>query len=312
MRARTLIVLLAAVLARPAAVSAQQDVSRSILWQGIERLYVLHTPEEGMPSRAPLVVALAGVEQNLESLRHWLPIDPVADQNGFAVVYPEAIGGKWSYWRGGGILLPGHHDEEVDDVGFIASVVETLIKDGVADPTRVYLTGVSRGALMSWTLACERADLFAAVAPLSSAMTATQKASCHPSRPLPAIAVDGTEDRAQPYDGFIYPSPAPRLISIPQTMELWWRLNGCTGESVKQLPQIPPDNRTWIELYEWTGCASGGRVKLYRVSGGGHAPPSLSLNSLPDPQSFGVRNHDIETAEEIWKAFSPIKIVRAQ
>jgi polyhydroxybutyrate depolymerase len=118
--------------------------------------------------------------------------------------------------------------EEVDDIGFISAVVDTLVKEGVADRARVFVTGISRGALMTWTLACERADLFAAVAPISSAMTETQQSNCHPSRPVPVIAVDGTDDTTQFYDGFIYAPPVPRLLSVPETMAFWWKLvSGC-------------------------------------------------------------------------------------
>ena len=238
----------------PIAVSAKQEERRTIIWQGIQRAYVVHHVAQEAAFPVPMVVALAGLTQDLDSLHHWLPIDPVADQHGFAVAYPEALGRKWSYWQGGGVLLPGQDTEEVDDVGFVAAVVETLIKEGVADPARVYVTGISRGALLSWTLACQRADLFAAVAPLSSAMTAWQATNCHPSRPLPIVAVDGTEDPVQLYDGFIYAPPTPRLISVPETMAFWWRLNGCAGERARALPHRHDDDRTRVVLFEWTDC----------------------------------------------------------
>lgn len=295
----------------PIAASAQQDEARTITWQGIERHYAVHRPIQGASSPAPLVVALGGLGSSLASLRRWLPIDPVADQHGFVVAYPEAIGGKWSYWRGGGVFVPGHVTEEVDDAGFIAAAVGELVWEGVADPTRVFLTGISRGALMSWTLACERADLFTAAAPLSSGMNAWQQSNCRPSRPVPIIAVAGTEDPVQFYDGFLLPPPVPRLLSVPETMAFWWGLHGWTGETVKRLPHRNRDDRTWIELYEWTGCASGGPVMLYRVNGGGHIPPSLTTGD-PNRTRFGWRSRDIETAEEIWNGFAAIRPQRAQ
>ena len=305
------VILLVLLLTPPLAVFAQRDEARILLWQGIERHYAVHGAAQGLSFPAPLVVVLAGLGQDLESLHHWLPIDPVADRRGFVVAYPEAVGGKWSYWRGGGILVPDRGAEEVDDLGFISAVVETLVKEGTADPKRVYVTGISRGALMTWSLACERADLFSAVAPLSSAMTAWQASNCHPSRPLPIIAVDGTEDPVQFYDGFFYPPPLPRLISVPETMAFWWRLSGCTGEAVKRLPHRVVDDRTLIERYEWTGCASGVPVLLFRVVGGGHQPPSLANDAPVRPEHFGRRSRDMETAEEIWNVFTTIGLPKA-
>lgn len=299
-----LLILLPIMFSRAAA-QPSSDRAGAIQWQGVERHYVLHR-SSGNAGSEPLVIALHGFGQDIESLRHWLAMDAVADQNGFTVVYPEAIGLKWSYWQGGGVVLPNSRDEEVDDVGFIAAVVDTLVKDGVVNPDRVYLTGISRGALMSWTLVCERADLFRAIAPLSSAMTAWHQSHCNPSRLVPVIAVDGTSDPVQAYDGFLFTSrspPVPRLLSVPETMSFWWQLHGCTGERIAALPHAKGADPTQIMLYEWTGCARGGGVTLYRVNNGGHMPPSLSDEDY-DKKQFGLRNHDVETAALIWKAFS--------
>jgi len=302
---RYLVLLLMVLAATPGRAFAQQDEPRTMTWQGVERHYVVHRPVQAPSSPVSLVVALAGLTQSLASLHDWLPLDPVADQHGFAVAYPEAIGHKWSYWRGGGVLVPDHGTEEVDDVGFISAMVDVLVKEGLADPERVFVTGVSRGALMSWTLLCERADLFAAAAPISSAMTEWQQSHCRPSRPVPVIAVDGTDDFTQFYDGFIYPSPLPRLLSVPETMAFWWKLNGCTGETVKGLPHTAQGGRSHVELFTWTGCTSGGPVMLYRVSGGGHPPPTLGTNASAG--HFTPPNHDIETSQVIWDAFAAVR-----
>jgi polyhydroxybutyrate depolymerase len=148
----------------PAAALAQRDDSRTLTWQGFERTYVVHFPAGDLSTPAPLVVALAGLTQHLDSLREWFPIDPVADQNRFIVAYPQAIDFKWNYWHGSGQLLPGG-TEEIDDVGFISAVVDNLVREHLADPARVFVTGLSRGALMSGSLACERAEMFNAAAP---------------------------------------------------------------------------------------------------------------------------------------------------
>jgi polyhydroxybutyrate depolymerase len=295
----------------PVAAYAQRDEVRSVFWQGIERHYTLHLAGLSLPAAAPLVVALAGLGQDLNSLRRWLQLDPVADQHRFVVAYPEAIDEKWSYWHGGGILVPDHSTEDVDDVGFITAVVGALVSEGTVDPSRAYLTGISRGALMSWTLACERADLFDAIAPISSAMTAWQTSNCHPSRPVPIIAVDGTDDPIQPYDGLTSPPPIPRLTSVPETIAFWRRLNGCTDLTEKPLPHRDHEDRTRINLYEWTECAGGGPVMLYRVDGGGHPPPTLATVDPPSPEQFGLRSSDMETAQEIWNVFTTIKPLKA-
>jgi poly(3-hydroxybutyrate) depolymerase len=120
---------------------------------------------------------------------------------------------------------------------------------------------------------------------------------------VPIIAVDGTNDPVQRYDGFLYPPsspPVPRLLSVPETLAFWWQSHGCTGENVKALPHLNAGDPTRIVQYEWTGCTKGGAVKLYRVNSGGHIPPSFSQEAY-DKSRFGVRSRDMETAAVIWE-----------
>ena len=224
---------------------------------------------------------------------------------GFVLAYPQALEGRWSYWRGGRVMLPGR-EEEVDDAGFIVAVVDRLVAEGVADPGRVFVTGSSRGALMTWTLACQHPAHFAAAAPLLSGMTEAQLAACAPTRALPIVAVAGTADPVQPYDGAAIPG-SPRLLSIPDTMEFWRGQHRCTSQAMRELVHRDPLDPTRTEVVEWTGCSTGGPVTLYRVVGGGHLPPGYTPETEQQRQGFGRRGRDFETAEELWRVFRPIK-----
>src|SRR5262245_29243693 len=82
---------------------AKADTAYTLLHQGIERHFILHLPASAPRGPRPLVVVLHGSGQLLPEVRDWLPIDPVADREGFVVAYPEAIAGRWSYWQGGGV-----------------------------------------------------------------------------------------------------------------------------------------------------------------------------------------------------------------
>ena len=60
--------------------------------QGVERIATLHRPTVAVKTGpAPLIVALHGLGQSIESLHDWLHLDAAAEHAGFAVVYPEAI-----------------------------------------------------------------------------------------------------------------------------------------------------------------------------------------------------------------------------
>ena len=69
------------------------------------------------------------------------------------------------------------------------------------DPRRVYAAGMSNGAMMSYRLACERADRFAAIGPVAGLMAEKLAASCAPSQPVAVLSFVGTEDPLVPFQG---------------------------------------------------------------------------------------------------------------
>ncbi len=225
--------LAAAMLVHQAA-PAKADPRIVIEHQGVERVATVYRPPNRPAGPLPLIVALHGLGQSIESLHEWLHLDAAAEQSGFAVVYPEAIGRKWSYGRPIQSPQPTVNGKTVDDVGYIRALIEGLVKMKVADPSRVYVTGMSRGGLMTYALVCALSDRIAAAAPLISGMTDHQREDCRPKRPVPMMVVAGTNDESQWYDGIV--APAGRLLSIPETMEYWRVHNGCMAETASWLP----------------------------------------------------------------------------
>jgi polyhydroxybutyrate depolymerase len=292
-----------------AAARAQQAGPGSITHQGIARHYELHLPHAGTAAPRPLVIALHGISNGedwrrpVAWLRAWWSMDAVAEREGFAIVYPAALTGRWSYSAQRPVQLPGR-DEVVDDSGFLAALIDRLVAGGVADPARVFVVGASRGGLMAWAMACGMSGRIAGAAPLITGMTDGQLEPCRPARLVPLLVIAGTNDRTQSYDGWL--APDFRLLSVPETMEFWRRLHGCTGQSGRILPHRDPGDPTRVLRIDWTGCAAGdGRLRLLRIEGGGHQLPSFT--PLPDPPRWaGRQNRDIETAEEVWRFFADI------
>lgn len=293
MVARGVVGTLIAVLLSAAVARAQTDEAGTIDFGGQARHFLLHRPGGGFAGPRPLIVSLPGRDMSVDAMRAWLPLEPVTDGKGVAIAYPEAIGGLWNYRP---------DPDGADDTGFISALLAKLVADGVADPKRVYLAGISRGALMTWRLMCARSDLFAAAAPLSSAMTEPVVSACHPSHVMPVLAEDGSADPIMAYDGWIPDPPAPRLLSVPETMEFWRRLHGCTGQTATRLPHREASDPTRVTRYEWTGCVSP--VVLLKVTGGGHMPASFFPNSDQERAVVGRRGQDIETAAEVWRFFA--------
>ena len=78
------------------AAEAQVEGPGTLVYQGVERHYVLHKPHE-QKGAVPLVVALHGLDESVDELRQSWTMDRVADREGFDVLYPEALAGRWSY-----------------------------------------------------------------------------------------------------------------------------------------------------------------------------------------------------------------------
>ena len=75
------------------------------------------------------------------------------------------------------------HEENTNDVAFIAALIDHLIKKFNADPKRVYATGMSNGAMMSYRLGCELSGKIAAIAPVAGNIPKNLIQLCSPSLP---------------------------------------------------------------------------------------------------------------------------------
>jgi polyhydroxybutyrate depolymerase len=270
----------------------------TVTFQGIDRHVLLHAPPTTLSGKSPVMIFLHGVRPSGWVNHTLAEADALADREGFLAIYPEAVGQKWNFANN--LKEPQRIGEGVvDDVGFIKSLIARVVAERGADPSRVYVIGDSRGALMVYSLMCQLADEIAAAAPLISGMTSLNVADCNPSRAVPLMVVGGTNDRFQSYDGFL--GRDLRLLSVPETMEFWRVRHGCTGQQVKLLPHRELEDRTRLVLSEWTGCKADGAVKLYRVSGGGHQVPSFAPGNPDWIKQAGPINHDIETVDEFWQ-----------
>jgi polyhydroxybutyrate depolymerase len=275
--------------------SAQDELT--IEHQGIARHAILHQPSATLVGKSPLLIYLHGVRPKDWKNHTQREIDVLADREGVITVYPEAIGFRWNY--ADKLKEPQKAGDAIaDDLGFIEKLIDKLIADHSADPSRVFVLGDSGGGLMTFAVMCQLANRIAAAGPLITGMTSPQIAACNPKRAVPLMAVAGSSDFLQPYDGVL--GKDYRLLSVPETMEFWRVRHGCTGQEFRLLPHRVSEDRTRILLSEWTGCAVEGAVRLYRVNGGGHQVPTFEPGNPDWIKQAGPLNHDIETAEEFW------------
>ncbi|MFH3480334.1 extracellular catalytic domain type 1 short-chain-length polyhydroxyalkanoate depolymerase [Xanthobacter variabilis] len=272
------------------------------------RTYLVSNPA-GVAGPAPVVIALHGAMQTPQSFRAYFGLDAAAAANGFVAVYPQGEGKVWNDSRPAAmrlkaVLRPG------DDAAFLVALVAKLVADGVADPARIYLTGISNGGFMVERMACEHADLFAAYSVIMATTPANAREECRPARPVPMLFIHGTADTVITYNGFWTPMGA--TLSAPDSAAFFARLNGC-GDPVKRaLPDVDPLDGTTVTERTWQGCRDGATVTLLSVEGGGHQSPAR-VETRPDLATpfLGLRNHDIDAGEEVWRFMSAYTLAPA-
>ena len=180
-----------------------------------------------------------------------------------------------------------------DDVGFARALVDKISSQACIDSKRVYSTGMSNGAFMSYRLGCEAADLFAAIAPVAGKIGIPD---CHPSRPVPLLAFDGTSDKLVSYDGGGL-SP-DGMTDVPENVQDWATLDGCTGD-----PSTTYQKGT-VTCQTWSHCNAGVTTTLCTAVGEGHCWPGQPVC----PSIFGNATTDIDASQQIAAFFKKFKL----
>jgi len=198
----------------------------------LKRQFILYTPED-LPANAPLVFVLHGYSGDAHSIRDYTKMNMVADQNNFAVCYPQGTKDQWGnrFWNVG---YEFHEDTGIDDVGFVSGLADFLQTKYNLSPTKTFATGMSNGADMSFLLACEAHEVFRAVAPVCGTIMTIKFDSC--THPVPVLAISGTNDNTTWYTG------DPKNIgewgpylSVPEIIERFVENNNCDKSSAESL-----------------------------------------------------------------------------
>ncbi len=241
--------------------SATGDPPGALTYGGKQRTYVLHVPP-GPEHPNALVINLHGGGQTGRKQAALTKYNVLADQHGWVVAYPDGIDLSWADGRGAS--TPDR--QGIDDVGFLATLIGRLSHDYGIAPGRVFVTGMSAGGFMANRLACERADLVTAIAPVAS--TLGTAVHCNPDKPVSVLAVHGTGDKVVPYGGgrMVGRGGASTVVSARTMVDRWLAFDQC-----------PPAVATPIgggKRLAANTCAGGTEVVFVTIDGWGHTWPA--------------------------------------
>jgi polyhydroxybutyrate depolymerase len=285
------IISLPAVLASVQAVSfsTQNRSNGTMVSMGVEREYLLHVPATYDRTKpTPLVISMHGGSMWPAAQRRVDRWDRVADAHGFIVVYPAGVGG-----RGPRAWAAGREPGLTRDVRFISDLIDTLRATYNIDLTRVYATGLSNGGGMAFALSCRLSNRIAAIGVVSTAIFLPWS-GCADNRAVPGVVIQGTADRAIPYNGGRSWVASDVFPNIPAWTARWAVRNGCQQEPLEWT--IAPD----VKRIEYPKCTANASVILYRIEGGGHNWPGG--DQLPE-WFVGRTTESIDASALMWVFF---------
>ncbi len=277
----------------PFGVAAEDFTEHKLTSKGTNYVYYVHKPST-IIKPLPLVVVLHGGGGNGKGLKDTYGFRPMVSSGEFIAVYPSAGKGGW---------LPDH-------VTFLDAMIDEVFKREDVDTERLFVTGASRGGLMTFVMvARSKHDIRAAGTVIASQIAGI--AEEYPiTQPIDFAMIAGTEDPLMPYAGgwgaMRKPrqtgDPGGRVLPVEDVIDLLLRANRITSEpKVSTLGNKDRNDGCTNEVRTWTNLRSGRRVRLVKVEGGGHVVPG-GRQYLPK-SLIGPACADFDHAEVMWNFF---------
>lgn len=246
-----------------------------------------------------------GVIGHATPLAAWVPIAQREDVLVAALQGSRDGDGRpgWNDCRGDAVGNP-----RTRDVAFVAAVIAHLEKVKNADPARVYVMGMSNGAMMAYRLALELEPPPAAIAAVAGSMAShsTCRAAAHP---VSVLAINGTADPLVPFDGgevHFYNRLRGGALPVVSAVSYWRDVDGLKdgGRSEMLAHRDSRHDPTGAVRELYGESPESAQVELITVTEGGHAEPTIAYEyGMIYRAIAGRQNRDFESAEEAWRFF---------
>ncbi len=281
---------------------------------GLERTYILYVPAAYTPQTpAPLVIMLHGGGGTAKAALRETEWALKAEKEGFLAAFPNAMArdpsrpssfaGNPQLWNDGSDrFYPGQ--TAPDDVGFIAAMLDDLSARFAVDERRVFVTGFSNGASMSFRVGAELSERIAAIAPVAGALWFDPAMIGHP---VSMCYITGTADPLNPIEGGV-----PRLATgtgvgdsdrvrakpkppVRDSILKWAKALGC--------PATPTSGAEadGVRTESYSPCRGAAEVLYIAVDGLGHT--WAGGRSLLPERLVGKTSNKIGATDVIWGFF---------
>ena len=273
-----------------------ETIVRQLRVGALERSYEIDLPPRHDCGRPlPVVIVFHGGGGSADSVRRQSRMSVKGEAEGFIAVYPQGSGGiagKLKTWNAG--TCCGHAmQQRIDEIAFVAALLDALSATVTIDRARVYATGISNGGMMAYEVACALADRVAGIAVVAGEMTALDR--CRPTRPLPVLVIHGSADRNLPIDGGVGAKAfaVHEVRSVASAIDFWRRHDGCNENARSEVNGA-------VRRTTYSSCSGGSEVEVVTIEGGGHSwPGGDRLARFLDSPSTAL-----DATGEIWRFFA--------
>jgi polyhydroxybutyrate depolymerase len=266
-------------------------VAAALTVDGRDRRCTLRLPT-GASGDVPLLLLLHGNHPDAtgQQMREWTSFDRQADAWGFAIGYPDGVGGCWADGRG----VTTADEAGVDDVAFLRAIIDWSAQQYGTPADRAVVAGISNGAFMAHRMGVAASDQVAVIAAVAGGLPASLRDS-KPSHAVSALLMHGTADTMSPIGGGYSRHRGPngelrgRVLSLDETAEFWRGTDRC--------PPGPDDECTTVFSSRRTaaGGTGGTQVVTWTLFNVGHTWPT----------------DEFDTAEAICRFAKPLLVPAA-
>jgi len=236
----------------------------------------------------------------------------VADTAKFLLVYPEGsldVQGNpgWNDCRSDDIS-----GSQGDDITFLKQLNQKLALDLSVTSSKIFLTGTSNGALMTYSYAFQYPETVRAIAVSSGNLPQFPESGIctnGSTLPIPILLTHGTSDPAMPAEGGCVANLGGacnrgKVISQTETINYWLQRNNLQNVTpVVTTFDVNTSDAGNVEKRVYNGTNP---LVYFVLKNAGHSVASKTVYLDSSPAN-GVQNRDIEYAGEVWKFFDGLK-----
>jgi len=278
-----------------------------IVAEGHTWTYHLHVPLQARSGGAPLVVVFHGAGGNGKDYLTKNGWAALSEQKGFVVAAPDGLPAlprlpanfriNPRLWNSGQ-LNANSPRAKINDMVFVRALLDDVAQRTSVDKNRIYATGHSNGAGMTFKIGAGLSSLFAGIATVMGLNTSE---GAHPTKALPTLMLIGTSDPLNPIEGGERQLPWGKstVPRVSQGILAWSQSLNCTTPAVQELD----DDQVTVERF--IHCRDGATFTVWYLKGQGHAWPGGQASGLPE-SVMGPNVTHVNATALIWEFFSSL------